>query len=293
MSESKTIRRSAIERESAFRFPDGDGQPRPAILHRPDSVSGLGVLVVVGGPQYRVGSHRQFVLLARALADAGVPVMRFDYRGMGDAAGQLTDFTGIDDEIRAAIDAFRDRVEGMQQVVLWGLCDAASAALFYGWRDPRVAGLVLLNPWIRTEAGQARTYVRRYYLARLASRDFWRKARSGRLELLESLRSLARNVLLGWRRRRDDSDEAESRSLPGRMASGLEHFDGPVLFILSGGDLTAGEFRDTVSASPRWQELMNRPRIRVETLPEADHTFSRRQWRDDVAQRTLAWLESL
>ena len=27
-----------------------------------------GVVIVVGGPQYRAGSHRQFVLLARALA---------------------------------------------------------------------------------------------------------------------------------------------------------------------------------------------------------------------------------
>ena len=30
-----------------------------------------GILIVVGGPQYRVGSHRQFVLLARALARVG------------------------------------------------------------------------------------------------------------------------------------------------------------------------------------------------------------------------------
>jgi len=28
---------------------------------------------------------------------------------------------------------------------------AASAALFYAYRDPRVAGLVLVNPWVRTE----------------------------------------------------------------------------------------------------------------------------------------------
>jgi len=47
-----------------------------------------GVLIVVGGPQYRVGSHRQFVMLARFLADHGVPCMRFDYRGMGDVSGE-------------------------------------------------------------------------------------------------------------------------------------------------------------------------------------------------------------
>ena len=42
------------------------------------------VLVVVGGPQVRAGSHRHFVQLARHLATHGHAVMRFDVRGMGD-----------------------------------------------------------------------------------------------------------------------------------------------------------------------------------------------------------------
>ena len=45
-----------------------------------------GMLIVVGGPQYRAGSHRQFTLLARDVAATGVPTMRFDYRGMGAPA---------------------------------------------------------------------------------------------------------------------------------------------------------------------------------------------------------------
>ena len=49
----------------------------------------LGVVIVVGGPQYRVGSHRQFVLMARDLAREGYPVLRFDYRGMGDSDGAV------------------------------------------------------------------------------------------------------------------------------------------------------------------------------------------------------------
>lgn len=42
------------------------------VLSLPDAPSNTAVVIVVGGPQYRVGSHRQFVLLARALyADLG------------------------------------------------------------------------------------------------------------------------------------------------------------------------------------------------------------------------------
>ncbi len=44
------------------------------------------VVVVAGGPQYRAGAHRQFVSLARKLAQHGYPVLRFDLRGMGEAA---------------------------------------------------------------------------------------------------------------------------------------------------------------------------------------------------------------
>ena len=58
------------------------------IIHYPEKKPYFqkGLLIVVGGPQYRVGSHRQFVLLARNLSIAGIPVMRFDYRGMGDSS---------------------------------------------------------------------------------------------------------------------------------------------------------------------------------------------------------------
>ncbi|MCC8999300.1 MAG: hydrolase 1, exosortase A system-associated, partial [Candidatus Contendobacter sp.] len=120
------------------------------VLHSGTLGATRGVLIVVGGPQYRVGSHRQFVLLARDLAQAGVPALRFDYRGMGDAEGEFAGFERIDADIAAAVDVFFTQVPGLQDVVIWGLCDAASAALFYAWLDPRIAGLVLLNPWLRT-----------------------------------------------------------------------------------------------------------------------------------------------
>jgi exosortase A-associated hydrolase 1 len=117
------------------------------VLSAPATPAARGVLIVVGGPQYRAGSHRQFTLLARALARQGIPAMRFDYRGMGDSSGAPRNFEAVQADLRAAVDQFYAASPGLQEVVLWGLCDAASASLFYARHDPRVRGLVLLNPW--------------------------------------------------------------------------------------------------------------------------------------------------
>lgn len=283
-----------MRQEVAFGF-TCKGARLPAILHPGTPDAGRGVLVIVGGPQYRAGSHRQFVLFARDLAARGIPVMRFDYRGMGDADGDPTDFMATDADVGAAIDAFVARQPGLNEIVLWGLCDAASAALFHGWRDRRVVGMVLLNPWVRTEAGQARAYLRHYYRRRMLSREFWRKIVDGRLDWAASLRAFAKSL----RRVRSQgtglasNHDLEALPLPERMAEGLARFNGKTLFILSGEDLTADEFRDTIADSARWQKLMQDPSISREDLPDADHTFSRRCWRDDVAQRTCRWVESI
>jgi len=175
--------------ELAFTFPC-QGADLVAILHPGADQAPRGVLIVVGGPQYRVGSHRQFILLARDLAGAGIPVLRFDYRGMGDAGGEAIDFEHCDADIAAAVDAFYAHSPGLRKVVIWGLCDAASAALLYAWRDPRVAGLVLLNPWVRTEAGESKAFLKHYYLKRLFSAELWAKIRLGEFNVAESLRSL-------------------------------------------------------------------------------------------------------
>jgi len=102
------------------------------VLHLPkeNESSNTGVLIVVGGPQYRVGSHRQFVLLARYLSENGYPVFRFDYRSMGDSEGEARDFESVGEDISTAIEAFFSEAGQLSNIVIWGLCDAASAALF-------------------------------------------------------------------------------------------------------------------------------------------------------------------
>jgi uncharacterized protein len=280
--------------ERALAFACGD-QQLYGVLSLPERAGPRGVLIVVGGPQYRAGSHRQFTLLARSLAAQGIAVQRFDYRGMGDSDGDQRDFSAVDADLRAAIDQFMAAVPGLREVVLWGLCDGASAALFYAAQDARVRGLVLLNPWVRTEAGAARTVLRHYYRERLLQAGLWRKLFSGQFNAGAAWRSL-RGLLTASRAARAAADpqrgDGQPADLPARMLAGWSRFTGPVLLILSGADLTAREFSDLVATTPAWQRLLARDSITRQQLDEADHTFSRRAWRDQVAAWTAQWVQA-
>ena len=301
-----------------------EGERVFGILHRPLEPKSRAVLIIVGGPQTRVGSHRQFVLLARALAAEGYAALRFDYRGMGDSDGHMRDFEAIDADIASAVEALANAVPQARDIVLWGLCDAASAALFHAPSEPRIKGLVLLNPWVRSEQGLARSYLKRYYLQRLFSPDLWLKIVRGQFDFRASMGSLG--VMLRSATGKSETKNADSvpatpadvnpaTTAPGspatevggrahnektanenplnvRMVAGLSGFAGHSLFILSGNDLTAGEFKDAAKGSRRWRRALRSSRVQVQHYPSADHTFSSREWRDQVARWTTDWLAS-
>jgi len=279
-----------------------DGEARIGIIHLPVQTASRGVLVIVGGWQYRVGSHRQFVLLGRALAEAGIAVMRFDSRGMGDsdgAPGTPEPAEHLAPDIRAALEAFAACAPRVSEFVLCGLCDGASAALMYAAADRRVCGLVLLNPWVGSAKGAARVVLRRYYRQRLREPDLWRKLAAGALDLRVFVRSLVANVRAAMGRGQHAMPETAanpaalaSARLDSAMTQALDVFAGRILLVLSGRDLTAAQYSDVVAASSRWRGLLRSGQADRLALPDADHTFSRRELRDTLAADLLAWLRS-
>ena len=276
--------------ESAVSF-GGTSEPLIGIVTTPASASSgaphSGVLIIVGGPQYRVGSHRQFTLLARALASRGLAAMRFDCSGMGDSGGEARDFEARDDDIRAALDAFAAAVPTLSEVTLWGLCDAASAALFYVHTDARVTRLVLLNPWVRSDTGLARTHLKHYYAARLFDRAFWRALANGEVGIGRALRGFGATV---GRVLRPAPSATSAVAYQTRMAEGWRNFAGEILLVCSGDDLTAREFLDYVASNQVWSGLLLAPRVTRRDLQAADHTFSRAAWRDQIAAWTADWI---
>lgn len=269
------------------------GDSMVGIVHAPDARADLGVVVIVGGPQYRAGSHRQFVQLARSVAAAGFAVMRFDARGMGDSDGVLRGFEEIDADIGAAIDALLTNAPGVRRVALWGLCDGASAALLYmnSTRDARVAGVCAVNPWVRSDTGLARIQVKHYYARRVLTVEFWAKLLRGGVGVA-ALRELLRKLALYARPPTAASHDGDA--FADRMARGCKALArGGLLIVLSENDLTAKEFADHIARSPNWQQAMQATSAQCLDIIGADHTLSPPSARTEVEAATVRWLAEL
>jgi len=260
------------------------------LLHLPARPKSCGVVIVAGAPQYRVGSHRQFVLLARDLAATGFPVLRFDYRGTGDSDGEFAGFNNIDDDIRSAIDTFFHHATGMREVALWGLCDGASAIAFYAGTDPRVSAMVLVNPWVRDDATLAQARIRYYYARQLVSPVFWGRLVTGKVNVIRSLVSAMATLWVTVKNfvKNNSSQMTEQnyQSLSRRVILGLKNFSGRILIILSGADITAQEFNASVIS----RKTPIHPFITVKHLAEANHTYSSIEWRQLVHLWTIECL---
>ena len=102
-------------------------------VHHPPRAAGRRPGVVVCPPfgQESLRAHRSLRELATRLADAGIPALRFDYRGSGDSTGEAEEarLEGWVEDVSAAVEEMREST-GEGRVVLAGLrLGGAMAAL--------------------------------------------------------------------------------------------------------------------------------------------------------------------
>lgn len=119
-----------------------------AVLHRPAANRGkAGVVLCYPIGQEYMRAHRTYVELARTLAGTGRNVLRFDYFGCGDSAGEATagNLERWRDDIRQAIEELRSRA-GVSSVYLIGARIGANLAADVGAARHDVAGTVLWEP---------------------------------------------------------------------------------------------------------------------------------------------------
>jgi exosortase A-associated hydrolase 1 len=277
-------------REQAIGIP-GPETDMLGIVSLPASGTALqhtALVVVVGGAQYRAGSHRQFVQIARHVAGSGFPALRFDFPGMGDSPGEPLAFEDTSTHIAAAITAVFQHCAQVKKVVLFGLCDGASASLLYmrSTQDPRVAGLALINPWVRSEVSLARAQVKHYYLWRLAEPAFWRKLFSGKVGL-QAIKELGNSL------RTLRAKNPAQPSFQEAMAQAWKEFGGPILLLLSERDLVAKEFQEHAQSDTRWTGLLQRPGLSQLTIKGADHTCSSSTASRETESLVLEWLRAI
>lgn len=113
--------------------------------------AGLCLLFLNPGAVRHIGPNRMWVEIARKWAARGIPSIRMDFAGIGEAAGQPAKEVGelyqgaVVDQIGGALDLMRSRT-GITQFAVVGLCSGA----FWGFHSlvnfAEIRSGILLNP---------------------------------------------------------------------------------------------------------------------------------------------------
>lgn len=239
------------------------------------------------GLLHRVGPHRVNVLLARRLAQLGVPSLRFDLSNVGDSGPRRDRVPFVESlvtETREAMDVAAHEL-GSDRFVVGGLCSGADQAWRTGQVDERMVGAVLLDPFPYLTP---RFHVQRYL--RLALRPAtWARLARGEYGLRERV--------IEWIERDDDAPVEEDlatevRDIP-PQAEAEEGYHrlidrGCNLYVLyTAGQLStynyADQFRDMHPGVPIGG------RLQLDWMPHADHTFTQRSVQRDLVDRIVRW----
>jgi exosortase A-associated hydrolase 1 len=231
-----------------------------------------GLLIVSGGNEIRCGAFAGQARLAALIAAAGHPAFRFDRRGIGDSTGENRGFRESAPDIAAALAAFRAEAPGVERIVAFGNCDAASALMLAGGAG--CDALVLANPWTieHDDGAPPPDAIRARYAEKLRNpRELVRLA-TGKV----SLRKLAGGLGRALRPAPPPSSLAQD------MAAALEAFAAPARILLADRDRTAQAFLAAWDAAD----------ARIERCPGASHAFVEPEACDWLAERLLEALRA-
>ncbi|HEX8625188.1 MAG TPA: hydrolase 1, exosortase A system-associated [Allosphingosinicella sp.] len=257
---------------------DCEGSALGASLDPADGVTGI--LLVTGGTQTRIGSHRMYERLAAALAQAGRPCFRYDRRGVGDSEGEDPDFRESGPDLAAAAAAFRRAQPQLKRLLGFGLCDGASTLALHG-KGAGLDGYILVNPWfVEAEAGEPpAAAIKSRYKDQLLSVEGWKRLLSGSISYRKVLKGLGRIVA------------SRPSSLAGEIAAAIGKARVPAQLILATGDGTA------IAAEAEWSSPAFKTLRQANPAPlkiDSDsHTFSRPGDENALLKAVLEALERL
>jgi pimeloyl-ACP methyl ester carboxylesterase len=257
---------------------------RPAA---PGASSPPAIVILNTGIIHRVGPHRLFVLLSRALARTGLTVLRFDFSGIGDSDPRPDGRAPLESclaDISDALD-WLEQETSPPRIILVGLCSGADHAVLYGHTDPRVAGLVLVDPSIPATA----LFYMQYIGQRMARLRNWISVIRGRSNIVRLWvghtfaavwpGGRTRPMTLQNMRMHADLERIYQRS----VASGLQ------MLAVFTAESTRQTYREQmIDAFPN---VAFGDQLTLEHIPGSDHLFSTDAHRRQLVDMVIGWLE--
>jgi alpha/beta superfamily hydrolase len=245
------------------------------------------VIMANAGTVHRIGPHRLYVDLARELAELGFYTLRMDLSGIGDSAVGTSPenlcypATGLAD-CQEGMSVLASRL-GIERFIIAGLCSGGDIAFQLGIKDPRVAGVVMMNP--RTFCVHDLALVEaykgaRYYQTSFFKKEKWLKLLSGQVDLARVARMVApklkgmavHSIQRALERVRPRSNgETEHADVPGCLRLMADR--GVDTFLLVAENDPGVDYVD-VHFGKRMRALATVTNYRREDLQGTDHTFT-------------------
>lgn len=247
------------------------------------------VILLNAGLIHRVGANRLYVRVARALAQAGYPVFRFDFSGIGDSETRQ-DVLDLDEALRLDIAdalAHMEASQSSRSFVLFGLCSGANNGFRYAVQDDRITAVVLIDPVaFRTFRHKVRFFGRRLFRPRV----WWNVLRGRNAFVRDFLRRVA------GRQTPEQQIENAYPLGPGRaeMRNGLRTLidrEVEALIVYTGGLEWQYNYREQFQ--DMFPEESVSPRVQVEFLEDADHTFSAEAHKVWIVELATTWIASI
>ncbi len=262
-----------------------------AMLHLPPNAKSTFILMLHGWSGYRTGPHQMQTRAARRFAQAGFPVLRFDFAGRGDSDGstELATLSTMTDDVEVVLEWIKSTFPE-HDVLLAGLCSGCEVA-FAAAVSPQVKGLMLWSaPVFAAGASEERTRRKRWhylgeYARKLLRPSTYKKLLRGSVDV--------RGVSKVLSHQGGESKNIES-DLPGQLPRGWRQsildrnkkLALPILMIFGSADPTSVEALD-------WYEkqFSQDCKINKKWIEGANHSYYGLNWEREVIEESCGWLE--
>lgn len=245
-------------------------------------VPATAIILFNAGVIPRFGPRRMNVKLARAMAEVGHTVLRFDLSGLGDSPhqGGEGDFRAQSArDIGAAMDHLSQAL-GIRRFVLIGVCSGAIHAFWATQADPRVAALMMIDGfWYPSRWSK---WVTRWKRLRAKS---WRERLGAwrRLAPRESPSKPQAGVFGGEVSQSRPSEAEFSRHMQTLVNRGVA-----VFFLFTGSVIDYISYENQLKHVFSGQSWVNR--VRFLMREDMDHTATSQKSQRGLIELVLGWL---